>query len=123
MAITKAKKQDIVAKVAASLKDAVSVVSFASNKITVADTSAMRKSLKNDGVGYYVREEDLDEARFERGGLHGNHAGIAGRSCACVGNHGMQLPPRAACMSSERNLKAFPSWEASLKEPTWTQPA
>lgn len=59
MAITKAKKVDIVAKAADALKDAVSVVFVRFNKLTVADTSAMRKSLKNDGIGYYVAKKTL----------------------------------------------------------------
>ncbi len=59
MAITKAKKADIVAKIADSLKNAVSVVFVRFNKITVADTSAMRKALKAEGTGYYVAKKTL----------------------------------------------------------------
>lgn len=59
MAITKAKKADIVAKVAESLKDAVSVVFVGFKKMTVADTTAMRRSLKGEGVGYYVAKKTL----------------------------------------------------------------
>jgi large subunit ribosomal protein L10 len=59
MAITKAKKQDIVAKVEKALKDAVSVVFVRFNKLTVADTTAMRRSLKGEGVGYYVAKKTL----------------------------------------------------------------
>ena len=59
MAITKAKKADIIAKAADAIKDAVSVVFVRFNKITVADTSAMRKTLKGEGVGYYVAKKTL----------------------------------------------------------------
>lgn len=59
MAITKAKKADIVSKLEASLKDAVSVVFVRFNKLSVADTSAMRKALKGEGVGYYVAKKTL----------------------------------------------------------------
>ena len=59
MAITKAKKHDIVAKVADALKDAVSVVFVRFSGLSVADTSAMRKNLKNEGVGYYVAKKTL----------------------------------------------------------------
>ncbi len=70
MAITKAKKQDIVAKAADAIKDAASVVFVGFKKITVADTSAMRKSLKDDGVGYFVAKKTLlaralEGARYE----------------------------------------------------------
>lgn len=59
MAITKAKKEDIVGKIEEAVKNAVSVVFVRFNKLTVADTSAMRKSLKGEGVGYYVAKKSL----------------------------------------------------------------
>lgn len=59
MAITKAKKQDIVAKITESIKDAASIVFVRFNKISVADTSAMRKNLKDEGTGYYVAKKTL----------------------------------------------------------------
>ncbi len=59
MAITKAKKQDIIANVETALKNAVSVVFVRFNKITVKDTSAMRKALKGEGVSYYVAKKTL----------------------------------------------------------------
>lgn len=59
MAITKAKKQDILGKIEASLKDAVSIVFVRFNKLSVADTSAMRKALKGEGTGYYVAKKTL----------------------------------------------------------------
>lgn len=59
MAITKAKKQDILGKIEASLKDAVSIVFVRFNKLSVADTSAMRKNLKGEGTGYYVAKKTL----------------------------------------------------------------
>lgn len=59
MAITKQKKQDITAKVKDVLENAVSVVFVNFKGLTVADTSAMRKSLKGDGVGYYVAKKTL----------------------------------------------------------------
>lgn len=59
MAITKAKKQDIVAKVADALSGAASVVFVHFKGLSVADTSAMRKSLRESGVGYYVAKKTL----------------------------------------------------------------
>lgn len=72
MAITKAKKQDIVAKVAASLTDAISVVFVGFNKITVADTSAIRKALKQEGVGYYVAKKSLMKRALKDAGYEGD---------------------------------------------------
>lgn len=72
MAITKAKKEDIVAKVADALKDAVSVVFVGFKKINVADTSAMRKTLKADGVGYYVAKKTLIKRALKEAGYKGD---------------------------------------------------
>jgi large subunit ribosomal protein L10 len=71
MAITKAKKEDIVAKATAALKDAVSVVFVRFNKISVADTSAMRKSLREEGVGYMVAKKTLLKRALETAGYEG----------------------------------------------------
>jgi large subunit ribosomal protein L10 len=59
MAITKQKKQDIVGTIAGALENAVSVVFVHFKGLTVADTSAMRKALKGEGVGYYVAKKTL----------------------------------------------------------------
>lgn len=78
MAITKAKKEDIVAKVADALKDAVSVVFVRFGKISVADTSAMRKTLKGDGVGYYVAKKTLLKRALKDAGYEGNLPSLDG---------------------------------------------
>jgi large subunit ribosomal protein L10 len=68
MAITKAKKEDIVGKVADALKDAVSVVFVHFKGLSVADTSAVRKSLTDEGIGYYVAKKTLiKRALIDRG--------------------------------------------------------
>lgn len=78
MAITKAKKQDIVAKVSDALKSAVSVVFVGFNKITVADTSAMRKKLKAEGVGYYVAKKTLMKRALKEAGYEGDLPELSG---------------------------------------------
>ena len=59
MAITKAKKQDIVAKLTSALSEASAAVFVRFNKLTVADVSAMRKGLKKEGIEYYVAKKTL----------------------------------------------------------------
>lgn len=71
MAITKAKKVDIVEKVAESVKDAASVVFVHFKGLSVADTSAMRKSLKGEGIGYYVAKKTLLKRALEQKGYEG----------------------------------------------------
>ncbi len=72
MAITKTKKEDIVAKVTDSLKDAVSVVFVNFKGLSVADTSAMRKALKEEGVGYYVAKKTLVKRVLTSNGYEGS---------------------------------------------------
>jgi len=59
MAITKAKKVEVTDKIVAAVKDAASVVFVHFKGLSVADTSAMRKSLREGGVGYYVAKKSL----------------------------------------------------------------
>jgi large subunit ribosomal protein L10 len=78
MAITKAKKVDIVAKIGDSLKDAVSVVFVNFKGLSVADTSAMRKSLKEEGVGYFVAKKSLVKRVLAENGYEGELPEMAG---------------------------------------------
>ncbi len=59
MAITKGKKQDIVAKLTEAFAEATSVVFVKFNKLSVLDTSLMRKALKAEGTKYYVAKKTL----------------------------------------------------------------
>ena len=59
MAITKAKKQEVSQKILDSVKDAASVVFVHFKGLSVADTSAMRRTLRENGVGYYVAKKTL----------------------------------------------------------------
>lgn len=71
MAITKAKKQDIVAKVTDALTGAASVVFVGFKQISVKDTTAIRKSLKADNVGYYVAKKSLIGRALKDAGYEG----------------------------------------------------
>lgn len=64
MAITKAKKQDILAKLEAIKKDAKTLVFVNFKGVSVADTSAMRKALREVGVGYFVAKKTLMKRAF-----------------------------------------------------------
>lgn len=78
MAITKAKKQDIIATVADALSDAASVVFVHFKGLSVADTSAMRKALKADGVGYYVAKKTLMKRALTSAGYAGEIPAMEG---------------------------------------------
>lgn len=64
MAITKAKKQDILAKLETVRDTSESIVFVHYNGLTVADTTAMRKDLREKGVGYFVAKKTLMKRAF-----------------------------------------------------------
>ena len=59
MAITKAKKQDILAKLEGIKKDSESIVFVNFKGLPVSDTTAMRSGLREKGVGYFVAKKTL----------------------------------------------------------------
>ena len=59
MAITKVKKQEVIAKLQDAVTDAASVVFVHFKGLTMEDTSAMRRALKGDGVQYFVAKKTL----------------------------------------------------------------
>lgn len=65
MAITKAKKQDILRKLV-EVKDSSDSIVFVSFKgIPVSDTTAMRAKLREQGVGYFVAKKTLMKRAFD----------------------------------------------------------
>lgn len=103
MAITKAKKEDIVSKIEASLKDAVSVVFVRFNKLTVADTSAMRKTLKGEGVGYYVAKKTLIKRMLAKMGYKGELPPLDGEVAISWSNDDATAPARTIYEHSKKH--------------------
>jgi large subunit ribosomal protein L10 len=64
MAITKEKKKEIVEKLEGVKNDADSIVFVSFNGMTVADTTAMRAQLREQGVGYFVAKKTLMKRTF-----------------------------------------------------------
>jgi len=64
MAITKAKKQDILAKLEDVKKGAESIVFVKFTGLTVGNTTAMRAELRKQGVGYFVAKKTLMKRAF-----------------------------------------------------------
>ena len=95
MAITKQKKRDIVATLTDALKEASSVVFVQFNKLTVADASAVRKSLKSDGVGYYVAKKTLIRRALEQQGYEGQVPELPGEIAVVWGTEDVTLPARS----------------------------
>ena len=64
MAITKAKKKDILDKLEGIKKDAKTLVFVKFKGVTVKDTTAMRRALREAGVGYFVAKKTLMKRVF-----------------------------------------------------------
>jgi large subunit ribosomal protein L10 len=64
VAITKSKKETIVAKLNDVKKDAESIVFVRFSGLTVTDTTAMRAALREKGVGYFVAKKTLMKRAF-----------------------------------------------------------
>lgn len=69
MAITKKKKEEIVTKLEAGLKSAESAVFVGFTALTVADETAMRRDLRNEGVKYTVAKKTLIRRALDTLGL------------------------------------------------------
>jgi large subunit ribosomal protein L10 len=78
MAITKQKKEDILAKIGAGLKDATSVVFVKFGGLSVKDTSEMRKALKGEGTQYLVAKKTLMRRALAEQGYQGTLPDLPG---------------------------------------------
>jgi len=65
VAITKLKKQDILAKLGEVKENADSIVFVHFEKLSLADTTAMRKELREKGVSYFVAKKTLMKRAFD----------------------------------------------------------
>ena len=64
MAITKGKKQDILAKLETVRDNSESIVFVHYKGLTVTNTTAMRRDLREKGVGYFVAKKTLMKKAF-----------------------------------------------------------
>ena len=65
MAITKAKKQDILTKLEDIKKNSDAIVFVNFKGVTVKDTTAMRRAMREVGVGYFVAKKTLMKRVFQ----------------------------------------------------------
>lgn len=72
MAITKDKKKEILASLADLMKDAGSLVFVKFKGLKVNDQNAMRKALREQGVGYYVAKKTLVKRALADAKIEGN---------------------------------------------------
>jgi large subunit ribosomal protein L10 len=65
MAISKQKKSEVLSKLEKAFKDAKSLVFVNFKGLSVGNTTAMRQSLKNEGVSYTVAKKTLAKRALE----------------------------------------------------------
>ena len=65
MAITKAKKQDILAKLDGIKADSQAIVFVNFSQMTGHDMTAMRQTMREEGVGYFVAKKTLIKRAFD----------------------------------------------------------
>ncbi|MDE1966351.1 MAG: 50S ribosomal protein L10 [Patescibacteria group bacterium] len=94
MAISKQKKQDVIARLAGIFKDAVSVTFVRFSGLSVADTSAMRKSLKGQGIGYYVAKKTLIKRALQDAKVAGELPELPGEISVTWTNEDATAPAR-----------------------------
>lgn len=94
MAITKAKKGEILAKLTSAFKDATSLVFVQFHKLTVKDASELRKSLRQEGVGYVVAKKTLIRRALAEQGYTGEVPELPGEIAVAWGTADASAPAR-----------------------------
>ena len=107
MAITKAKKVEISSKLGDLIGKATSVVFVRFSKLSVAETSAMRKQLKQEGVGYYVAKKTLLRRAFEAQGYTGQAPDMPGEIAIAYSEGDSTAPARLVYTASKKYKDAL----------------
>ena len=107
MAITKAKKQDILGKLSEILSKATSVVFVRFHKLSVADTAAMRKAMKGEGIGYYVAKKTLVRRALSEKGYTGDVPSLEGELAVAWSEDDATAPARAVYEHGKKHKDAL----------------
>ena len=78
MAVSKAKKGEILSKLQKIVKDSVSVVFINFHALSVAESSVTRKALRENGIGYTVGKKTLTQKALSEGGISGTMPELPG---------------------------------------------
>ncbi|MBU6490795.1 50S ribosomal protein L10 [Patescibacteria group bacterium] len=104
MAISKDKKREIIAKLSDAFKEASSVAFVGFTKLTVADTSKMRKELSQAGVHYFVAKKTLIRRALAERGYTGEAPELPGE-VAVAWTTGEVTAPSRSIYGYSRKLK------------------
>lgn len=86
MAITKNKKEEIVANLEDKIKNSKTTVFVNFKKLLVKDASEIRRGLKTENVGYFVAKKSLLKKVLEKSGIKGNLPSLDGEIAIVFGN-------------------------------------
>ena len=90
MAVSKEKKGEILQKLKKIVKDSVSIVFVNFHSLPVADSSNVRKSLREKGVGYTVAKKSLTRKALSEAGLSGEMPDMPGELGIVYGTDPME---------------------------------
>ncbi len=93
MALKKEKKVEIVSSLDKSLKDAQSTVFVKFDKLTVADSNALRRILQKESIGYTVAKKTLLKRVLDSKKITGDMPELAGQ-IACAYGTDLLAPAR-----------------------------
>lgn len=94
MAISREKKEEIVQKVTDILKNSESVVFVNFHGVNVSDANALRRELRNKGVGYIVAKKTLVKRALDELKIVGDMPTLAGELALAYGDD-MVLPAKS----------------------------
>ena len=94
MAISKDKKREIIAKLSDAFKEASSIVFVGFTKLTVADSSRMRKELSQAGVRYFVAKKTLIRKALAERGYAGEMPALPGEVAVAWTTEDVTAPAR-----------------------------
>ncbi|MEQ1500094.1 MAG: 50S ribosomal protein L10 [Parcubacteria group bacterium] len=78
MAINKEKKGEILSKLKKIVKDSSSIVFINFHALPVTESSVIRKSLREKGVGYTIAKKSLTKKALSEGGIDGEMPDMPG---------------------------------------------
>ncbi len=109
MAITKAKKKEIVERLSDIFAKAPSAAFVKFGKLTVAQANTLRRALKEKGVGYYVAKKTLIRRTLEGRNLEGQMPELQGEVAVAyaMGESDTLAPTREVSVFTKKFEKAI----------------
>ncbi len=103
MAITKAKKQEIISGLEKAVSNSKSIVFVGFDKLSVKDSSIIRRALRSENVGYVVAKKTLFKRVLNTLGIKGEMPELAGELSVAYGED--LLAPARSIFGFQKNLE------------------